>query len=67
VVDIILKEVPNFSRPGSVDQLRSGSMDQEVTGIVTTMFPSIEVIEKTAKTGANFIIAHETPFYNKPG
>ena len=39
-------------------------MEQEVTGIVTTMFPTIEVIERTAKAGANFIIAHETPFYN---
>jgi putative NIF3 family GTP cyclohydrolase 1 type 2 len=39
-------------------------MEQEVTGIVTTMFPTIEVISKTAKAGANFIIAHETPFYN---
>ena len=37
-------------------------MEQEVTGIVTTMFPTIEVIERTAKAGANFIIAHETPF-----
>ena len=64
VIDIILKEVPDFNRPTTVDQLRSGSMDQEITGIVTTMFPTIEVIEKTAKAGANFIIAHETPFYN---
>lgn len=64
VIDIILKEVPDFNRPTTVDQLRSGSMDQEVTGIVTTMFPTLEVIEKTAKAGANFIIAHETPFYN---
>lgn len=64
VIDIILKEVPNFNRPTTVDQLRSGSMEQEVTGIVTTMFPTIEVIEKTKKAGANFIIAHETPFYN---
>ena len=39
-------------------------MDQEVTGIVTTMFPTMDVIEQTAKAGANFIIAHETPFYN---
>ncbi len=64
VIDIILKEVPNFNRPTTVDQLRSGSMEQEVTGIVTTMFPTLEVIEKTHKAGANFIIAHETPFYN---
>lgn len=64
VIDVILKEIPNAPFPKTVDQLRSGSMDQEVTGIVTTMFPTIEVIERTAKAGANFIIAHETPFYN---
>jgi len=64
VIDIILKEIPNAPFATTVDQLRSGSMDQEVTGIVTTMFPTIDVIERTAKAGANFIIAHETPFYN---
>jgi putative NIF3 family GTP cyclohydrolase 1 type 2 len=61
---LILKEIPNAPFATTVDQLRSGSMDQEVTGIVTTMFPTIEVIERTARAGANFIIAHETPFYN---
>jgi putative NIF3 family GTP cyclohydrolase 1 type 2 len=64
VIDIITKEVPGAPFATTVDQLRSGSMDQEVTGIVTTMFPTIDVIERTAKAGANFIIAHETPFYN---
>ncbi|WP_276371160.1 Nif3-like dinuclear metal center hexameric protein [Chryseolinea sp. H1M3-3] len=64
VIDIILKEIPNAPFATTVDQLRSGSIDQEVTGIVTTMFPTIKVIEDTAKAGANFIIAHETPFYN---
>ena len=64
VIESILKEIPGAPFSTTVDQLRSGSMEQEVTGIVTTMFPTIEVIEKTAKAGANFIIAHETPFYN---
>jgi putative NIF3 family GTP cyclohydrolase 1 type 2 len=64
VIDLIVKEVPGASFTTTVDQLRSGSMEQPVTGIVTTMFPTLEVIEKTAKAGANFIIAHETPFYN---
>lgn len=64
VIDIILKEIPGAPFPKTVDQLRSGSLDQELTGIVTTMFPTLEVIEKTAKAGANFIVAHETPFYN---
>ncbi len=64
VLDIIMKEIPGAPFATTVDQLRSGSMDQEVTGIVTTMFPTIDVIERTAKAGANLIIAHETPFYN---
>jgi putative NIF3 family GTP cyclohydrolase 1 type 2 len=64
VIDIILKEIPGAPFATTVDQLRSGSMEQEVTGIVTTMFPTIEVIERTAKAGGNLIIAHETPFYN---
>jgi putative NIF3 family GTP cyclohydrolase 1 type 2 len=64
VIDIILKEIPNAPFSKTVDQLRSGSSNQEVTGIVTTMFPTLEVINNTIKAGANFIIAHETPFYN---
>ncbi len=64
VIDLILKEVPGAPFPNTVDQLRSGSMEQEITGIVTTTFPTLEVIEKTAKAGANLIVAHETPFYN---
>jgi hypothetical protein len=64
VIETILKEIPRAPFPKTVDQLRSGLPNQEVTGIVTTMFPTIEVINKTIKVGANFIIAHETPFYN---
>jgi len=66
VIDIILKEISNPRIQNTVDKIRSGSADQEVTGIVTTMFPTIDVIEKTKQAGANFIIAHETPFYNNP-
>jgi len=64
VIDIIMKEVPGAPFTTTVDQVRSGGADQQVTGIVTTMFPTLDVIERTAKAGANFIIAHETPFYN---
>ncbi|HEX6892194.1 MAG TPA: Nif3-like dinuclear metal center hexameric protein [Chryseolinea sp.] len=64
VIDIIMKEVPGAPFATTVDHLRSGSADQQVTGIVTTMFPTLDVIERTAKAGANLIVAHETPFYN---
>jgi putative NIF3 family GTP cyclohydrolase 1 type 2 len=36
----------------------------KVTGIVTTMFATVEVIKKTIALGANFIIAHEPTFYS---
>ncbi len=64
VVDAMLSEGSIRTNTRTVDQLRSGSWDTEVTGVVTTMFPTIDLINKTIKAGANMIIAHETPFFN---
>jgi putative NIF3 family GTP cyclohydrolase 1 type 2 len=64
VIDIILKEIPGAPFAETVDTLKSGSREQPVKGIVSTMFATIPVIEKTAALGANFIIAHEPTFYN---
>lgn len=64
VMDIILKSIPDSPFVKTVDTIKSGNTAWKVTGIVTTMFATDEVIEKTAKLGANFIIAHEPTFYN---
>jgi putative NIF3 family GTP cyclohydrolase 1 type 2 len=48
----------------TVDTLKSGNAGQTVTGIVTTMFATVDVINEAAKRNANFIIAHEPTFYN---
>jgi len=64
VIDLILKSIPGAPFPTTVDTIKAGDIDQKVTGIVTTMFATIDVIRKTAKLGANFIIAHEPTFYN---
>ncbi len=64
IIDIILKEIPGAPFKQTVDTLKSGSADQKVTGITTTMFATVDVIRKTAATNANFIIAHEPTFYN---
>ncbi|HEV8282816.1 MAG TPA: Nif3-like dinuclear metal center hexameric protein [Chitinophagaceae bacterium] len=64
VIDLTLKEIPGTPFKQTVDTLKSGSADQKVTGIVTTMFATIEVIKKAAALNANFIIAHEPTFYN---
>jgi putative NIF3 family GTP cyclohydrolase 1 type 2 len=64
VIDLILKEIPGAPFPKTVDTLKSGDGKQVVTGIVTTMFATVDVIRRTASLGANFIIAHEPTFYN---
>jgi putative NIF3 family GTP cyclohydrolase 1 type 2 len=64
IMDLILKEVPGAPFKETVDTLKSGSGDQKVTGIITTMFSTIDVINAAVKRNANFIIAHEPTFYN---
>ncbi|MBD1366687.1 Nif3-like dinuclear metal center hexameric protein [Mucilaginibacter sp. ZT4R22] len=64
IIDLILKEGKLTPFAGTVDTLKSGSANIVVTGIVTTMFATIAVIEEAARLGANFIIAHEPTFYN---
>ncbi len=64
IINLILKEGELPIQKITVDTIKSGQANQEVTGIVTTMFPTIAVIEEAAKRKANFIIAHEPSFYN---
>jgi putative NIF3 family GTP cyclohydrolase 1 type 2 len=64
LIDRIISEVPGGKITETVDTLKSGSGDQVVTGIVTTMFATVSVIRAAAKIKANFIIAHEPSFYN---
>jgi putative NIF3 family GTP cyclohydrolase 1 type 2 len=63
VIDVILKEIPGAPFSKTVDTIKSGDGGWTVTGIVTTMFATVEVIKKAAALGANFIIAHEPTFY----
>lgn len=64
VIDIILKEIPGAPFEKTVDTLKSGNPGLKVSGIVTTMFATVEVIRKAIELKANFIIAHEPTFYN---
>ena len=64
VMDLILKEGGLSHRTDTVDTLKFGKPDQIVSGIVTTMFPTISVIEQAARLKANFIMAHEPSYYN---
>ncbi len=64
VIAFILQEIQVAPVKDTVDTLKCGNPAQVVTGIVTTMFPTVEIIEKAVTLKANFIIAHEPSFYN---
>jgi putative NIF3 family GTP cyclohydrolase 1 type 2 len=64
VIDLILTTIPGAPFKETVDTIKSGDGQQEVKGIVSTMFATVDVIKLTASLGANFIIAHEPTFYN---
>lgn len=64
VIDLILTTIPGAPFSETVDTIKSGDGQQQVSGIVTTMFATMDVIQQAATSGANFIIAHEPTFYN---
>src|ERR1700743_3555236 len=56
IMDKLISQVPGGALTTTVDTLKSGNRDIKVTGVVTTMFATIEVIKKAADLNANFII-----------
>ncbi|WPU92990.1 Nif3-like dinuclear metal center hexameric protein [Mucilaginibacter sabulilitoris] len=64
IMDLFISQFPGGALSNTVDTLKAGDRDIKVTGIVTTMFATVEVIRKAINLGANFIIAHEPTFYN---
>ena len=48
----------------TVDTVKAGDPNVEVTGIATTFAATMDVLERAARSGKNLIIAHEPTFYN---
>jgi putative NIF3 family GTP cyclohydrolase 1 type 2 len=64
VIDALLADIPGAPFPHTVDTIKAGDPGAQVKAIVTTMFATDAIIQKTIALGANFIIAHEPTFYN---
>jgi putative NIF3 family GTP cyclohydrolase 1 type 2 len=64
VINALLADIPGAPFPHTVDTIKAGDPSQPVKGIVTTMFATDAIIQKTIDLKANFIIAHEPTFYN---
>ena len=64
IMDAFTGEVSGAPFANTVDTLKAGNRDIEVKGIITSMFATLELINKAIAMKANFIIAHEPTYYN---
>ena len=48
----------------TVDVIKAGNPETKVTGIVTTMFATYDILKEAVAKGCNLIITHEPTFYN---
>ncbi|MCU1330630.1 MAG: hypothetical protein JWN34_6000 [Bryobacterales bacterium] len=63
VLERIQKNVGVPWRAETVDTIKSGSLDTPITGIATTMMATLDVCQRAAAAGRNFVITHEPTFY----
>lgn len=66
----VIQKIKHYHKGGfddktSKDQILYGDVGQECTGIVTSIWASIDVIKAAAAKGANLIISHEALFWNR--
>lgn len=64
VIESIIKNTGSRLIPNSVDVIKTGDPETKITGIVTTMFATMDVLKKAVAMNCNMIIAHEPLFYN---
>jgi len=64
IIDRIKTNVGVAWRTETVDKIIAGEASTAVKGIATTMMATLEVVEKAAAAGKNFLITHEPTFYS---
>ena len=64
VIESIIKQTASAPVSNTVDVIKAGDPQTQVTGIVTTMFATMDVLKKAVAMNCNLIIVHEPVFYN---
>ncbi len=64
VIERIQKNVGVPWRTPTVDTIKSGDSGTRVKGIATTMMATLDVVQRAAASGKNFVITHEPTFYS---
>jgi putative NIF3 family GTP cyclohydrolase 1 type 2 len=61
---LIIKNTGAPLIPNTVDVIKEGDPETRVTGIVTTMFATMDVLKEAVAKKCNLIISHEPLYYN---
>ena len=64
VIASIIKQTGSSPVINTVDVIKAGNPQTTVTGIVTTMFATMDVLKEAVALNCNLIISHEPVFYN---
>jgi putative NIF3 family GTP cyclohydrolase 1 type 2 len=63
-IDTVVTSIPGAPFPDTVDVVKLGDTQQNLTGVVITFLATCHVIAQAIQLGANLIITHEPTFYN---
>lgn len=64
VIASIIKNTGSALIPNTVDVIKEGDPETIVTGIVTCMFATMDVLKQSVAKNCNLIIVHEPLYYN---
>ena len=64
VIDRITTKLNGYLPATGNDGLKDGDPSTPVTGVAVTMMSTMDVLERSAATGSNFVITHEPTFYS---
>jgi len=64
VVERIKSHVGVAWNSETVDTFKAGDPETKVTGMAVTMMATLDVLQRAAAAGDNFVITHEPTFYN---
>ncbi len=64
LIETIIKNTGATPIPNTVDVIKEGNPETKVTGIVTCMFATMDVLKKAVEKDCNLIIVHEPLYYN---
>jgi len=64
VIALIIKNTGANTIPNTVDVIKEGDPQTVVTGIVTCMFATLDVLKQAAAKNCNLLVVHEPLYYN---